>query len=50
MLESEGIAVVESRVKLDEHLWKPGRVSAVQSKKKRAKSGKKKASTVRHLK
>jgi len=25
MLESEGVAVVESRVKIDEHLWKPTR-------------------------
>jgi methylated-DNA-protein-cysteine methyltransferase-like protein len=35
MLESEGVAVVDSRVKLDEHAWNPaGKGKAVTSKKK----------------
>jgi methylated-DNA-protein-cysteine methyltransferase-like protein len=51
MLESEGVAVVESRVKIDAHLWKPpSKGKAVPSKKKTAKSPKKKTSARRHLK
>ena len=38
MLESEGVAVVESRVKLDEHLWTAVKAKSLPSKKKSAKS------------
>jgi methylated-DNA-protein-cysteine methyltransferase-like protein len=41
MLESEGVAVVESRVKLDEHLWTAVKAKSLPSKKKSAKSEKK---------
>lgn len=51
MLESEGVAVVESRVKLDEHLWTPAKkAKAAPAKKKSTRSGKTRRSTLRHVK